>query len=120
MNSPSCPVHIDTYRFGEIIVDGHSYKKDLIVFPDHVAPQWWREKGHSLSLPDLEEIFIDSPDLLIIGSGAYGRMKVPVHTQEQIRAKGLIIQILKTKEACQTYNDLCDTQRVAAALHLTC
>lgn len=120
MKSPSCPIQIDNYRFGEIIVDGQAYKNDLIIFPDHVSPQWVREKGHSLTHSDLEKVFPVDLDLLLIGTGAYGRMKVPDHVQEQIQTSGLKIKIQKTKEACQTYNELCDSLRVAAALHLTC
>ncbi len=35
-------MHIDSYSFGSMTVDGTGYGHDLIVFPDRVMSGWWR------------------------------------------------------------------------------
>ena len=116
MNAPK----IDAYQFGQIVVDGETYQKDVVIFSDGVQPNWWREKGHSLSMKDLAEVLDKHPEVLVLGQGAYGRMDVPKETRRQIEAAGIQVIAQSTKDACQTYNQLRDLKEVVAALHLTC
>ena len=41
---------IEEYKFGFIRIDGEEYRRDLVILPDKIIPDWWREKGHRLSL----------------------------------------------------------------------
>ena len=36
------------YSFGRLVVDGSEHRRDLIVTPRRVVPEWWRRDGHSL------------------------------------------------------------------------
>jgi len=38
---------IDGYSFGRIVVEGKEYTSDLIIYPDHIQGDWWREEGAS-------------------------------------------------------------------------
>ncbi|OQY18037.1 MAG: hypothetical protein B6I35_13630 [Anaerolineaceae bacterium 4572_32.2] len=44
---------IESYRFGRIIIDGQTHSKDVIILPDRVIENWWRQEGHALHLDDL-------------------------------------------------------------------
>jgi hypothetical protein len=114
------PPKIDAYQFGQIVVDGETYKKDVLIFSDAVQPNWWRERGHSLSMIDVEEVMRKRPEVLVLGQGAYGRMDVPEETRVQIESAGIQVITQPTKDACQTYNQLREIKHVIAALHLTC
>ena len=114
------PMKIENFRFGKIKVSGNVYTKDVIVFPNRVMAHWWREKGHTLSLDDLQEALAAQPDVLVLGQGTVKRMKVPTHVREQIEAQGVEVIAQATGEACQTYNRLQEEKSVVAALHLTC
>ncbi|MGD8553230.1 MAG: Mth938-like domain-containing protein [Anaerolineales bacterium] len=114
------PPEIQSYRFGKIEIDGRSYSKDVIIYPDRVRPEWWRERGHYLVPEDLQEIFSVEGDVLIIGQGAYSRMKVPEETRQKIEEQGFKLHVLGTNEAVDLYNQRRDQERVIAALHLTC
>ena len=81
-------MHIDHYNFGQIGIDDHSYDADVSVFPDHVQERWWRREGHRLARQDLETVLADVPQILVIGTGYYGRMKVPEETIDSLRAAG--------------------------------
>ncbi|MGD8623700.1 MAG: MTH938/NDUFAF3 family protein [Anaerolineae bacterium] len=111
---------IKNYRFGEIVVDGETHSKDLIILPDRVVGGWWRESGHTLQAADLEAVFEAGPEVLVVGRGAYGRMRVPDETKRTIEEQGIKLIAHRTKEAVETYNEMRTRQAVAAALHLTC
>lgn len=111
---------IGSYRFGEITIDGVKYREDVIIFPDRVMPNWWRESGHSLSLKDLDAVLKTQPELLIVGMGAQGRMQIPSATSQKLDDLGISLIALPTNEACDEYNRLVQDTEVVAALHLTC
>ena len=111
---------IDSYDFGTIVINGRRYSTDLIVFPDMVKDGWWRKEGHSLHIKDLDEVVQNNPEVLIVGTGHSGLLKVPTETIEYVESKGIEMIAQKTAEACETFNRLVKFRRVVAALHLTC
>ncbi|KPJ74652.1 MAG: hypothetical protein AMS14_05095 [Planctomycetes bacterium DG_20] len=112
---------IDSYAFGSMVVDGKAHTADLILLPDGVRPDWWREKGHSLSVGDLQDVFAAGPDVLVVGTGAYGVMTVPDATRRALDEAGIETVVEKTGEAAERYNALlAEGRRVAGAFHLTC
>jgi hypothetical protein len=112
---------IDKYQFGKIVIDDQAYTRDLLIVPDGVIPDWWREAGHRLALSDLEPILANPPEVLVVGTGRYGRMNVPSSTRRTLENEGIELVVEPTAPACETYNQFeADGRRVAAALHLTC
>ncbi len=113
-------MHIDSYDFGRMVIDGKVYGKDLIILPDRLIENWWRGQGHRLSAEDLEEAFRFPLNLLVVGTGMYGMMQVPEETVRFLKERGINALIQKTKDACLVYNEQADKDRVAGAFHLTC
>jgi hypothetical protein len=111
---------IASFRFGRLVVDGTVYNRDLIILPDRVLPDWWRAEGHTLGLDDLRPVVDARPEVLVVGSGVFGRMEVPETTSRALEAVGVELVVLRTDEACRRYNDLRERRLVSAALHLTC
>jgi len=121
---------IESYGFGCIVIDGETYTKDVIILPDRVIGSWWRQEGHALHPGDLADIVDLSapavapseirPQVLVVGQGAQGQMRVTSETQQALQASGIQLIAQPTEEACQTYNHLREQRKVAAALHLTC
>ena len=114
-------MRIDSYSFGVMKVDGAEYRGDLIVLPDRVRSNWWRKEGHNLAIEDLDDVLACEPDLLVIGKGASGLMKVPASTQETIQQHGIEVIAANTGQAWRIFNDQIETgKRVVGAFHLTC
>jgi len=111
---------IDDYRFGKIIINGQLYNKDLIIFSDRILPNWWREHGHSLTMADLNEVIAVKPQVLIIGTGMYGRIKIQDKILQNLESLNIEIIAVRTGKACQIYNQKQAESNVIAALHLTC
>ena len=111
---------IDNYRFGQVVVGGKKYTSDVIISPDSVRSNWRRAKGHELCLGDIADIIDENPEVLVVGAGAFGLVKVLPEIEEELNAGGIELIVENTEKACKTYNRLCPSRRVVAALHLTC
>ncbi|MGC9469875.1 MAG: Mth938-like domain-containing protein [Anaerolineae bacterium] len=113
---------IQDYAFGRIEVDGQTFTNDLIILPDRVVANWWREEGHVLHAKDLHAVLEleEKPETLIVGQGAEGRMRVARDAREALTEAGIELIAESTEQACVTYNALRSQGGVVAALHLTC
>jgi hypothetical protein len=111
---------IESYEFGRIVIEGTGYTTDVIVYSDHVEDNWWREEGHSLSPVDLWAVVQAKPEVLVIGTGYSGLMRVPPETEKHLREHGIRLIAERTTEAVRIYNQLGQSTKVVAALHLTC
>jgi hypothetical protein len=113
---------ITSYSFGCMQIDGMPYLKDLIILPDgSIIHPWWRKAGHTVSLPDIQEIIATSPDILVIGTGSPGMMQPEQNLCSELESRGIETRVMPTKEAAQEYNALHEQGRkVAACFHLTC
>ena len=104
-------MHIDQYRFGHIDVEGQSYDADSIISPDHVQERWWRQEGHRLARGDLEPVLAEKPEVLVVGTGYYGRMQVPEQTLDALRSAGIVVRFEKTGSAVEEFNRYCQLKR---------
>ena len=113
-------MHIDSYHFGRIIIDGEAYTNDLIILPDRIITDWWRNKGHIFDLNDCAEIFSAQPESVIFGLGAFSRARLSSALVRELERKGIKYQALSTKAACSLFNRQSSILKTSVALHLTC
>lgn len=111
---------IDSYEFGRIVINGKQYHSDLIIFPNFIKENWWRKSGHSVDIDDLEEAIAANPEVIIIGTGYHGRIKIPKETKNYLESRGIQLIAENTSKAAVTYNRLSQVKKTVAALHLTC
>ena len=111
---------IDHYSFGRVTFQGRDYTSDVLIYRGRVTP-WWRVRGHSICEDDVDDLLAEKPGSLIIGTGAYGIMRVPKDFRELVEARGIRLVVKKTAEAVQEFNDrLARGEDVAIGMHLTC
>jgi hypothetical protein len=111
---------IESYSFGRIIINGTTYTSDVIIYPNKVDAAWRRKEGHLLQLADVEDALLAKPEVLIIGTGYAGFMRVPRETIDKIAAQGIEVKVERTSKAADIYNALQSAKTVVAALHITC
>ena len=111
---------IDSYQFGLIVVSGKKYTSDVIILPDRVRDNWVRKTGHQLCLKDVAEVMTENPEVLVVGTGAYDLVKVLPEVERGAETQGIKLIVEATDKACHTYNHICHSRSVVAALHLTC
>jgi len=111
---------IESYSFGQIVIDGQTYTSDVIIYPDRVEADWWRRQGHLLVPEDLGAVVAEEARTLIVGTGRSGLMRVPHETLKYLESRAFEVIVENTDDAWQTYNQLSERGAVVAALHLTC
>ncbi len=112
---------IEDYRFGAVRIEGRTYDSDVIVGPEGVRDHWWRKEGHRLQIGDLRDVLAAQPQVVVIGTGCYGRMQIPDATRRHLEEQGIEVHAAETGEAVKRFNALQQQYaRVVAALHLTC
>lgn len=114
-------MHIDDYAFGRIVIDGREERRDVILTPSGIHPNWWRDEGHRLVLDDLDIVLEASPDVLVVGTGADGRMRPDPDLDATLAERGIRMEAMPTADAVRRANELFrEGANAAAAFHLTC
>jgi hypothetical protein len=113
---------IDQYTTGShMIVDGTTYHQDLKIIRDEVKGNWWRKEGHRLDLDDIQDILSAEPEVLVIGTGYAGNLRIPGSVRQTIEGHHIKFISATTADATKTFNRLLAEGRdVAGAFHLTC
>ena len=112
---------IEIYSFGSMTVMRKKYRNDLKIIGNQIIGDWWRREGHALYAEDIDDILYSAVEILVVGTGAYGSMKVTEDAAKAIEGRGINLVAVPTKEAVSIFNILhTDGKRVAGAFHLTC
>jgi len=130
LDDPAGP--IERFSWGEFIVNGEVHSaadkdhirgagKDIRIVNGKVSA-WEERHGHKLTPEMITGISRKEVDILIIGIGVHGLIKVPKETRKAISKMGIPELILApTPEACRRYNQLTrEGKRVALLAHGTC
>jgi hypothetical protein len=112
-------MRVTGYRFGRIEVEGKEWTEDVMVLPSGAYP-WQRREGHRVHPEDLESALAHSPEVIIVGTGFSGMLRVTPEAEQAAREKGVELLPLKTAEAVEAFGELSHTKRVCALFHLTC
>lgn len=112
---------IDRYTFGRMVIDGEVYQTDLKIVCGQVQAGWWRREGHLVEVEDVTDILAARPEILVVGTGSPGRMRVSQALLRALRELAIEWVTQPTPAATATYNQLAAQGRnAAAAFHLTC
>jgi hypothetical protein len=111
---------IDSYSFGKIKIQGQIFTKDLIILPDKIISPWWRSSGHKIVMEDLSEVFAYNFEILVIGTGFYGLVKVDLEVFDQLKKKEFSIITDRTNKAVELFNKNHFLKKTIGAFHLTC
>lgn len=113
---------IEKYATGSyMIVRGTKYHQDLKIVHGQVKGNWWRREGHRLDGEDIRDILSARPQVLVIGTGYAGNMRVPQALRTYLEDQKIKVIAEKTSDAAKTFNGLfARGDDVAGAFHLTC
>lgn len=112
---------ITGYSFGRMEINGNSYLKDLIIFPNgNILSPWWRREGHRLIQADLTKLLATAPDIIVAGTGASGLMRPASELKDFLAQQSIEFIAQPTAEAVNSYNNLAKRRKTGACFHLTC
>lgn len=110
MSTRDRPV-INGTDFGSIKVDGESYDHDIIITLEGKVKK--RKKklsksiygtSHTISLPEIEYVYQEHAEGIIIGSGQYGVARLSEEALEYITEKQCRVVLKSTPEALHEWN----------------
>jgi hypothetical protein len=119
---------IEEFTWGRFVVlrkahsdQGEGVGKDIRLVGPAIS-EWKERKGHSLNSQMITGVLDQSIEILIIGIGVNGMIKVPEETQQYIHNQGISrLILLPTTLACKKYNELYrEGRNVALLAHGTC
>lgn len=118
--------HIDSTKFGEIIIDGNKYFQVLIVGNSVTEREFEKlEKlfgtSHKIGDWETDELLKENPETIVVGTGQNGMLEVERNFSDRIKNEKVELVIAKTPEAIKIYNEKTkDGKRVNALVHTTC
>ena len=111
-------------RFGEIEVEGEHYDHDVVIDCGKVTK---RKKGPSKRFRgeyghtplSAEEHIPWGGDLLIVGTGLYGKLPIMPAVRQEAKRQGISLVAVPTEQACELLDSL-KPRETHAVLHVTC
>jgi hypothetical protein len=119
---------IERFEWGQFQVNGeiHSAEgrgvgKDICIVAGEVLP-WSARKGHRLTPKMVRAVLRPEVEVLVIGNGVNGAIRVTEKTRQAVKDAGIRMLIIeKTPKACAVYNQLARKGKAVALLaHGTC
>lgn len=118
-------MHIDSSKFGNITIDGKIYDHDVTIdLSGHVKKRHKRLSkevygtSHTISEAEAESIFEKGSDLLVVGTGQEGNVRLSPEAAAYFATKGCEVWLQPTQEAIKSFNKA--HGRKIALMHVTC
>lgn len=125
MDPENVAPRIISHGWGEVRVEGQDRTfKDAKLWPGGARAWDWDETGTrhrpGVQPADVRELLDHGVETVVLSKGVYGRLQVPDETREFLEERGVDVEILKTDEAVQRYNELRESRAAGALIHSTC
>ena len=108
---------INSTSFRSITVDNKMFPHDIWIFVDGSVKE--RNMNHEFTIEEFEIITKDNPDILVIGTGQYGVVKIKEEVLKKAQEKKIKLIIDKTPIAIKRFNEL-QGKKIAGSFHTTC
>ena len=112
---------ISDFSFGRIVVNGRTFNNDIKIVMGKLVPDWWRSSGHTVDVEDIEDILNSSSEIIVIGKGQPGYMKVSGALRRHLKENHIKLIEEPTSNAVRTFNCLtAEGKPVSGGFHLSC
>jgi len=112
---------ITEFSFGRIVANGQTCNNDIKIVRGTLVPDWWRKSGHTVEIEDVQDVLDSHPEILVIGKGQPGYMRLTGALREHLAVKGIKLIEEPTARAVETFNRLIEEGgRVAGGFHVGC
>ena len=112
---------ITEFSFGRMAVNGQICNSDIKIVAGKLVSDWWRKSGHLVEIEDVQDILNVSPEVLVIGTGAPGYMRMSDALRRRLEENNIELIVEPTARAVETFNRLSkEGRRVCAGFHVGC
>ena len=119
-------ITINSTSFGSIIINNKKYSQVLIIgeeIKERNAKKLNELFGttHQIGDWEIEDLISNSPEIIIIGTGQRGVLKVSDEFKSKIKESGVELKTFITSVAIKEYNKfILQGKKVNALIHTTC
>jgi hypothetical protein len=116
---------IENTSFGSITISGIMYDHDIVI---NIQGEVKKRKkklskavygtSHRVSNEEAKHIFCEGAEMVIIGTGQYGALKLSDEANIFFKKKNCKVKLFSTPEAIKIWNE--STGKVIAMFHITC
>jgi len=112
-------IALDAASFGSITISGKKYDHDVYVFWDGAVER--RVGDHTVPARQMEYIVNKKPEIVIIGTGQFGEVRVPSESEKLAKEQNIEVVKTRTPQAIGIFNEaMKQGKRVSAIIHVTC
>ena len=117
---------INKLSWGKIKIDSKDYKQVLIINGfvkdrDEITLKKLFNTTHRISKDEEDELLSNSPEIILIGDGWQGVLKVEDNFINSVKSRGITIEILHSRKAVKRFNQLTkEGKKVNALINTTC
>ena len=116
---------IEDTKFGSITIDGKTFENDVIVRlsgkVEKRKKKLSKEKygtSHIISKDEAKLVFEDGCDMLIVGAGQEGNVRLSPEASDYFNKKGCKVLLQPTPEAIRSFNQ--SHEKKIGLMHVTC
>jgi hypothetical protein len=114
-------VLISSTKFGSITIGNKKYENDVFVSYKDTVKEGETASRHLISKKELALLLGDKPDVIVLGTGQEGCMRISSDSSELAKNKGIEIVESKTPDAIKKFNQLyASGRKVVGYMHVTC
>ena len=117
-----CMAKIDNYIYGCITINRKDYKKDIYITANNAVVTRKRTLNRNtleVSPAEIKFLLKAEPDVIVIGTGKIGWLKVPKEIPKLCKKANVKLEIFTTKKAGNRFNWYFGKNRVAGLFHIT-
>lgn len=115
-------------KFGMIKFSGKEYPYDIIIHTDENVEKRNKDlsrrkygTSHILSAEEITYLLDEDPEILIVGLGQSGMLKIDKDTVELLYSKNVKLMDSPTPKAIEKFNKFKNQgKKLAAVIHITC
>lgn len=116
--SSTTTYRITGYDESSISVNQGKLTRSFIITPDKLITTWEPQHITTMTPADLEPLFADGAEVILIGSGTTQAFP-PAMVWQALVQHGIGFEIMRTDAACRTYNVLSsEARRIVAAFFI--
>ncbi|MDD3648036.1 MAG: MTH938/NDUFAF3 family protein [Candidatus Dojkabacteria bacterium] len=109
-------IKIGDDEYHDVLVSGNSAQER-----DYPKLQEFFGTSHEIGKWEVDELFNNNPDIIIIGTGWAGVVKIPSGIEDEADKKGINFRKYKSPKAVKEFNRAVgEGKRVNALIHSTC
>jgi len=109
---------INSSTYGSITISGVTYNHDVFILPSGKVEE--REYGHIFTKEQVEHVLKENPEVIVVGKGTSGLASLSSEARALLEEKGVGIIEADTPDIKDEFNELSETKRTAAIVHVTC